>query len=161
METNTYRFNSTWFWHHIDLILCNNFSCRSKSTEKQIFSAAVEMAAQRLRQQQRGCGGSMAAEAAALVGRVVIAALLQYSGRGSSAAAVTAAVVAAAAMLQWRHSGGGGGGGSPITHATVLPIPLIIAAARLGNVAVSLCGLRGGGGLLGGSSSLNADGMVW
>ncbi len=38
IETNTYRFNSTWFWHHIDPILCNNFSCRSKSTEKPILA---------------------------------------------------------------------------------------------------------------------------
>ncbi len=52
------------------------------------------------------------------------------------------------------------GDNAPITPAMALPIPLIIAAARLGNVAVSLCGLRGGGGMLGGSPSLNADGMV-
>ena len=38
METNTYRFNSTWFWHNIDPILCNNFSCRSESTEKPILA---------------------------------------------------------------------------------------------------------------------------
>jgi hypothetical protein len=53
------------------------------------------------------------------------------------------------------------GDNAPITPATVLPIPLIIAAARLGDVEVSLCGLRGGGGFLGGSSSSNDDGMVW
>jgi hypothetical protein len=41
-----------------------------------------------------------------------------------------------------------------------LPIPLIIAAARLGDVAVSLSGLRGGGRLLGGLSSMNANSMV-
>ncbi len=90
---------------------------------------------------------------------MVAAALLQCSGRGSSAAA--AAGAAAAALLWRRHSGRGGGGGNPITPAMALPIPLIIAAARLGNVAVFLCGLRGGGGLLGGSSSSNLDGMVW
>jgi hypothetical protein len=38
METNTYRFGSTWIWLHIDPILCNNFSCRSKSTEKPILA---------------------------------------------------------------------------------------------------------------------------
>jgi hypothetical protein len=38
METNTYRINSTWFWHHIDPFLCKNFSCRSKSTEKPILA---------------------------------------------------------------------------------------------------------------------------
>jgi hypothetical protein len=53
------------------------------------------------------------------------------------------------------------GDNAPITPAMVLPILLIIAAAWLGNIAVSLCGLRGGGRLLGGSSSLNDDGMVW
>jgi hypothetical protein len=64
--------------------------------------------------------------------------------------------VAAAAARRWRrHGGRGGGGGSPITPAMALPILLLIAAARLGNVAVSLYGLRGGGGLLGGSSSSN------
>ena len=64
--------------------------------------------------------------------------------------------VAAAAARRWRrHGGRGGGGGSPITPATALPIPLLIAVARLDNVEVSLCGLRGGGGLLGRSSSLN------
>ncbi len=38
METNTYRFDSTWFWHHIDPILCNDFPCRSKATEKPILA---------------------------------------------------------------------------------------------------------------------------
>jgi hypothetical protein len=38
METNTYRFDSMWFWHHLDPILCNDFSCRSKSTEKLILA---------------------------------------------------------------------------------------------------------------------------
>ncbi len=38
METNTYRFNSTWFWHHLDPILCNDFSCRSESMEKPILA---------------------------------------------------------------------------------------------------------------------------
>jgi hypothetical protein len=65
------------------------------------------------------------------------------------------------ALLWQQHGGRGGGGNSPITPATALLISLIIAAARLGNVTVSLCGLRGGGGLLGGLSSLNVDGMVW
>jgi hypothetical protein len=34
----THTFNSTWFWHHLDPILCNNFSCRSESTEKPILA---------------------------------------------------------------------------------------------------------------------------
>ncbi len=38
METNTYRFDSMWFWHHLDPILCNDFSCRSKSMEKPILA---------------------------------------------------------------------------------------------------------------------------
>ena len=60
--------------------------------------------------------------------------------------------VGAAAARRWRwHGGRGGGGGSPITPATALPILLLIAAARLGDVAVSLCGMRGCGGLRGGS----------
>jgi hypothetical protein len=60
--------------------------------------------------------------------------------------------VAAAAERRWHwHGGRGGGGGSPITPAIALPILLLIAAARLGDVAVSHCGLRGGGGLRGGS----------
>ncbi len=61
---------------------------------------------------------------------------------------------AAAAARHWRwrwHGGRGGDGGSPITPATALLIPLLIAAARLGDVAVSLCGMRGCGGLRGGS----------
>jgi hypothetical protein len=53
------------------------------------------------------------------------------------------------------------GDNAPITPATAHPILLTIAAARLGNVAVSLCGLWGGGGLLGGLPSSNADNMVW
>ncbi len=61
-----------------------------------------------------------------------------------------AVAVAAAQCWHW-HGGRGGGGGSPITPATALPIPLLIAAAQLDDVAVSLCGLRGGGGLRGGS----------
>ncbi len=75
--------------------------------------------------------------------------------QGSVSGSGRAEPVAAARHWRW-HSGRGGGGGSPITPATVLPIPLLIAAAWLGDVAVSfLCGLRGGGGLLGGLSSLN------
>ncbi len=42
-KTITYRFNSTWFWHRIDPILCNNFSCRSKSTEKPILAVTDPM----------------------------------------------------------------------------------------------------------------------
>jgi hypothetical protein len=38
METKTYRSDSTWFLHHLDLILRNDFSCRSKSTEKTILA---------------------------------------------------------------------------------------------------------------------------
>jgi hypothetical protein len=30
--------NSTWFLHHLDLILRNDFSCRSESTEKPILA---------------------------------------------------------------------------------------------------------------------------
>ncbi len=38
METKTYRSDSTWFLHHLDPILRNNFSCRSESTEKLILA---------------------------------------------------------------------------------------------------------------------------
>jgi hypothetical protein len=38
METKTYRSDSTWFFHNLDPILQNNFSCRSKSTEKPILA---------------------------------------------------------------------------------------------------------------------------
>jgi hypothetical protein len=38
METKTYRFDSTWFWNDIDLILRNNLTCRSGSTEKPILA---------------------------------------------------------------------------------------------------------------------------
>ncbi len=38
METKTYRSNSTWFLHHLDPVLRNNFSCRFKSTEKPILA---------------------------------------------------------------------------------------------------------------------------
>ncbi len=37
-ETKTYRSDSTWFLHHLDPILRNDFSCRSKSTEKPILA---------------------------------------------------------------------------------------------------------------------------
>ncbi len=87
--------------------------------------------------------------------------MLQCGCGGSSAAVAAVAVAAVAALLLQQHGGRGRGGGSPINHATALPILLIIAAAWLGEVAVSLCGLRGGSGLLGGSSSSNVDGMVW
>jgi hypothetical protein len=38
METKPYRSDSTWFFHHLDPILRNNFSCRSESTEKPILA---------------------------------------------------------------------------------------------------------------------------
>ncbi len=81
---------------------------------------------------------------------VVAAALLQCGSGGSSAAAAAAA--AAAALLWRRHGGGGGGSDSPITPATALPIPLVIAATRL----ESLCGLLGG---VGGSVTANKIGF--
>ncbi len=34
-----YRFDFTCNWHHIDLILCNSFSCRSKSMADPILAA--------------------------------------------------------------------------------------------------------------------------
>ncbi len=37
-ETQTYRSDSSWFLHHLDPILCSNFSCRSGSTEKPILA---------------------------------------------------------------------------------------------------------------------------
>ncbi len=37
-----HRSDSTWFLHHLDPILRNNFSCRSESTEKPIL-AVTEM----------------------------------------------------------------------------------------------------------------------
>ena len=37
-ETKTYRSDSTWFFHHLDPILQNDFSCRSESTEKPILA---------------------------------------------------------------------------------------------------------------------------
>jgi hypothetical protein len=63
----------------------------------------------------------------------------QAVGRQGKVSGSGRAVVAAAAWHWHWHGGGGRGGGSPITPATALPIPLLIAAARLGNVAVSLC----------------------
>jgi hypothetical protein len=103
------------------------------------------------RWQHEGCRGS-AAEALD-----VAAAAWQWRATGRQGGdSSVGRVVAGAAAWRWRwHGGRGGGGGSPITPAMVLPILLIIAAARLGDVAVSLCGLRGGGVLLGGLSSLN------
>ncbi len=77
------------------------------------------------------------------------------AGRQSGISNSSRGVSAVAAQHWQQHGGRGGGGGSPITPAMALPIPLLIAAARLGNVAVSHCGLRGSGGLLGGLSSLN------
>jgi hypothetical protein len=38
METQTYRSNSTWFLHHLDPIIHNDFSCRPGSTEKPILA---------------------------------------------------------------------------------------------------------------------------
>jgi hypothetical protein len=38
METKTYRSDSTRFFHHLDPILRNDFSCRSESTEKPILA---------------------------------------------------------------------------------------------------------------------------
>ncbi len=98
---------------------------------------------QRRRQRKGGVGSAVAAlDAAAVAWRG------RAAGRQGGVSGGGRAVVVAAA-LRWRwHGGRGGGGGSPITPATVLPIPLLIAAARLGNVAVSLYGLRGGSGFL-------------
>ena len=60
-----------------------------------------------------------------------------------------------------------GGENARKTSATALPIPLTIAAALLGlvndgicNVLVSLCGLGGGRGLLGGPSLLTEEGIM-
>jgi hypothetical protein len=36
-QKTAHRFDSTWCQHHIDLILCNGFSCRSKSTADPIL----------------------------------------------------------------------------------------------------------------------------
>ncbi len=122
------------------------------------------------RQRQRGSGtatvGSLAAASAAQgrwrqrsgvgCGRRQLGGGGQRGGRVAPGVSGGGRAVAAAAARHWgRHGGRGRGGGSPITPAMVLPIPLLIAAARLGNVAVSLCGLRGGGRLLGGLSSSN------
>jgi hypothetical protein len=38
-KKNTYRFDSTWFQHHIDPILCNGFSDRSEFTTDPILAA--------------------------------------------------------------------------------------------------------------------------
>ena len=61
----------------------------------------------------------------------------------------------------------GGENAARITPAIALPIPLTIAAARLGldngttgDVPVSLRGLMGGGGSLGGPSLLKAERIV-
>jgi hypothetical protein len=76
----------------------------------------------------------------------------QRDSRAASGISGSNRAVAAVASRRWRqHGGRGGGDGISITPAMALPIPLLIAAARLGDVAVSLCGLTGGGGLLGGS----------
>jgi hypothetical protein len=85
------------------------------------------------------------------------------SGVGCSGSSLAAAGSGAAGWHQrrWKSDGGGGSTvlaaarwqrwrqGSPITPATALPIPLLIAAARLGDVAVSLCSLRSSGRLRG------------
>ncbi len=97
--------------------------------------------------QRKGGGGSAAAalDAAAAAWR------WRAAGRQGGVSGGGRAVAAVAAR-RWRwHGGRGGGGGSPITPATALLIPLLIAAARLGDVAVSLCGMRGCSGLRGGS----------
>jgi hypothetical protein len=101
----------------------------------------------RRRRQRKGGGGSAAAalDAAAAAWR------WRAAGRQGGISGGNRAGAAAAAWRWHWHGGRGGGGGSPITPATALPIPLLIAAARLGNVAVSLCGMRGCGGLRGGS----------
>jgi hypothetical protein len=101
----------------------------------------------RQRWQRKGGGGSaaVALDAAAATWR------WRAAGRQGGVSGGGRAVAAAAAW-PWRwHGGRGRGGGSPITPATALPIPLLIAAARLGNVAVSLCGMRGCSGLWEGS----------
>jgi hypothetical protein len=116
-----------------------------------VAAARQRWAVQRWRWQREDGGGS-AAEA---LDAAAAARRWQATGRQDGISGGGRAVAAAAA-LRWRqHGGRGRGGGSPITPATALPIPLLIAAARLGNVAVSLCGLRGSGRLLGGLSSSN------
>jgi hypothetical protein len=101
----------------------------------------------RRRRQRKGGGGS----AAAALDTAAAAWQWRAAGRQGGISGGGRAVAAAAAW-RWRwHGGRGGGGGSPITPATVLPIQLLIAAAWLGDVAVSLCGMRGCGRLRGGS----------
>jgi hypothetical protein len=85
-----------------------------------------------MHQQQHGCGG-------------------QQGGRAASAAVAE----------WWRRQQHGVGSGTVAeaeaaeAQLTALPIPLLITAAQLGAVAVSLFGLRGGGRLLRGLSFLN------
>jgi hypothetical protein len=101
----------------------------------------------RRRWQRKGGGGSAAAALDAAA-----AAWWWWAAGRQGGVSGSGRAVAVEAARRWRwHGGRGGGGSSPITPATVLPIPLLIAAARLGNVAVSLCGIRGCGGLRGGS----------
>ncbi len=96
--------------------------------------------------QRKGGRGS----AAAALDAVAAAWRWRAAGRQGGVSGGNRVVVAAAARCRRWHGGRGGGGSSPITPATALPIPLLIAAARLGNVAVSLCGMRGGSRLWGG-----------
>ncbi len=92
---------------------------------KQGDRAAAMAAVERWRRGQHGNGGGSGAAASDARWQI------QQSGGGSAAAAWRRWGV------RWRRGQHKGGEGTP---ATVLPIPLLIADARLGNVAVSLCG---------------------
>ncbi len=103
---------------------------------------ATEAAQQRSGDGGQFCSGFGSARAAEAAQRRRWMRRRQLGGGGQRGG--RAASAAAARRWRW-HGGRGGGGGSPIAPATALPIPLLIAAARLGNVAVSLCGMRGCG----------------
>jgi hypothetical protein len=109
---------------------------------------AVEAAQQRSGDGGQFCGGVGSARAAEAAQRRRWMRRRQLGGGGRQGGVSGGGrAVAAAAARRWRwHGGRGGGGGSPITPATALPILL-----WLGDVAVSLCGMRGCGGLRGGS----------
>ncbi len=54
--TKTYRSDSTWFLNHLDPILRNDFSCRSKSTEKLIL-AVTDPFKNETREREKEWGG--------------------------------------------------------------------------------------------------------
>ncbi len=101
----------------------------------------------RRRWQLKGGRGS----AAAVLDAVAAAWWWRAAGQQGGISGGGSAVAAVAARHWHLHGGRGGGGSSPIIPATALQIPLLIEAARLGDVAVSLCGMRGGSGLQRGS----------